>query len=565
MNQVGTFPWSKSYPVDIQWNSEIEPQTLIDLFDNALKKYGSRPCLHFMGKTLTYKQVAEMTDRFARGLQDAGIKKGSKVGLCLPNSPFYVIAYYGALKAGATVVNFNPLYAEHELKHQINDSGTELMVTLDLNIMLPKIKKQVGTTSLKQVVVCNIGDGLPKVKALAYKTINTFKKVLGKSDLDTVPATKEFLRFTHLLESFGKVKPVEIHPDDIAVLQYTGGTTGVPKGAALSHNNLATNAEQARLWFGTKGEPQDRVLAGVLPFFHVFGMTVQMNMALHIGAEIIMIPKFHLDEVIGAIKKMKPTIFCAVPSVYKAIAEKAGARKKWFKSLKVCISGGASLPEAVAISFRKTTGIDLVEGYGLSETSPVALVNPIKGKKKINSVGLPIPKTEVRIMDLAFPDKEVPIKVAGEICLRGPQVMQGYWQKPEETKNVLGADGFLRTGDVGYLDEDGYLFIVDRIKDMVIVNGMKAFPRNIEDAVMKHEKVSEVIALGVPDELRGEAVKIFVVPKAGETISAEELKTFLKDRLSNYEMPREIEFRESLPKTPIGKPDRKALKNMLKP
>ncbi len=559
-NQKPAKSWSAKYPVDIDYNADVPQSTMVQLFEESVKKYGKRTCLNFMGKTMTYADVGEAVDRFAKGLQDQGLGKGSKVGLCLPNTPFYVIAYYGAMKAGATVVNFNPLYAEKELEHQINDSQCDVMVTVNVKQVQSKVEKMLGTTHLKKIISCDLADALPNVKGFAFRALNTVKGWFGKSDTMKVTRDATHLSFAKMIERPGKPKAVEISSDDIAVLQYTGGTTGVPKGAALSHGNLSANLNQANLWFsgGKTSKEQEKMLA-VLPFFHVFSMTVQLNMSLHIGAELVMLPKFDLKETLKTISKEKPTMFAGVPTLYKAIIDCKDIKKYDLSSLKVCMSGGAALNENVMNGFKKLTGLELVEGYGLSETSPLAIANPVFGEKKLNSIGMPVPKTEVKITHLQFPDQTQPIKMEGEICLRGPQVMKGYWNRPDETEKVMDKDGFFRTGDVGYVDEDGYIFIVDRIKDMINASGMKVFPRKVEEAIMSHPAVSEALVIGVAHDYRGETVKAFIVLKEGQKLEQKELTDYLKDRLAPYEMPKMVEQRDALPKTMIGKPDKKAL------
>ncbi len=553
-------PWTRKYPVDIEWDADVPQSTMVQMLEESVKKHGKRTCLNFMGNKLTYKQVGEMVDNFAKSLQDQGVGKGSKVGLCLPNTPFYVIAYYGAMKAGATVVNFNPLYAEQELKHQINDSECDLMVTVNVKQVQPKIEKMLGTTRLKKIISCDMADALPSVKGFAYRTINAVKGIFGKSDLVKVKQDDKHLSFAKMVGKKGKPAPVDISTDDIAVLQYTGGTTGVPKGAALSHGNLTANLQQANLWFtGGKETPQQEKMLAVLPFFHVFSMTVQMNMSLQMGAELVMLPKFDLKETLQTIQKEKPTMFAGVPTLYKAIIDSKDVKKYDLSSLKVCLSGGAALNENVMNGFKKLTGLELVEGYGLSETAPLAIANPVKGEKKLNSIGMPVPQTEIKISNLEFPDQSQPIKMEGEICLRGPQVMKGYYNKPEETAHVMDKEGYFHTGDVGYVDEDGYVFIVDRIKDMINASGLKVFPRKVEEAIMSHPAVSESIVIGVDHEYRGETVKAFVVLKEGEKLEQADLLAYLKERLAPYEMPKLMEYRKDLPKTMIGKPDKKAL------
>ena len=581
------FPWLKSYPVDVSWDSDIPEKTMVEIFDESVKKYGDRVCLNFLGKKLTYRQVGEMADRFAKGLQDQGIGKGSTVGVCLPNTPFYIIAYYGAMKTGAVVANFNPTSPPEALAQQINDSKTDIMVAINLagdaaQPLYPNVEKALALSSLKKIVVCDMAGALPGMKSTAFRTLNRLADITenfplkflhksmarlrdekGVKPVVRVKEDSKHLSFAKLVQTKGKMKPVDLQPKDVALLQYTGGTTGVPKGAALTHRNLSANIQQAKLWFtGGKENPQPEKIFAVLPFFHVFSMTVQMNLSIHMGAELITLPKPDLIPMLKTIAAEKPTIFAAVPALYKKITDYKNISDHDLSSLKICISGGAPLPATTTAAFKKLTGLDLVEGYGLSETSPIVIANPINGQKKAGSIGLPLPQTEVKFTSIDFPDQTVAIKVEGEICLRGPQVMKEYFGRPDETAKVFDKDGYFRTGDIGVMDEDGYIFITDRLKDMIIVNGFKSFPKKIEEEIRKFENVSEVIVIGVPDEKTGETVKAFIQPAEGKTVDAAKLVEFLKSRLTEYELPRaaNIEFRDSLPLTQIGKPDKKPLK-----
>ncbi len=576
-------PWEKSYPQELKWDAEIPDTTIPAMFDEAVKKYADRPCLSFMGKKLTYKETGEMVDRFAKGLQDQGIGKGSKVGLCLPNSPFYIIAYYAAQKVGATVVNFNPLYAEKEMEHQIRDSDADMMIVPNLEQVFPKVERMLGEARLKKIVSCDMADFLPAKKAVLLKTFNKVSRIahaqplkaiflgyagkkadaLGKK-LGVQPAAKikkdkNHLRFSDLVKTKGKPAPAEVSPKDTAVLQYTGGTTGVPKAAVLSQGNLAANVNQAGMWFlaGEKREKQDKILA-VLPFFHVFSMTAQMNLSFNIGAELIMMPKFDLNEFLETVTKEKPTIFAGVPDLYKKVVSAPDLGKYDLSSLEICISGAAPLPDEIRDAFKQVTGIELLEGYGSSECSAAAIANPLHGVKKPKSIGMPLPGTEVKIIPLD--DYREPGKIVGEICLRGPQVMQGYWKQPQETADVMEKDGFMRTGDIGYVDNDGYVFIVGRSKDMIILNGLKIFPLKVENAIRKHDAVKDVSVIGVKNPKVGEVPKAFVVLKEGKTLADGEMQEFLKGYLAPYEIPRRVDIRDSLPLTAIGKPDKKALR-----
>jgi len=572
-------PWEKSYPKGLRWDDEIPEITMVDLFDTAVAKYKDRTCLNFMDQKYSFEEVGHMVDRFARGLQDQGIVKGSKVGLCLPNTPFYVIAYYAALKAGATVVNFNPLYGEKEMADQIRDSDADMMITLNLEQIFPKVGNMLGKASLKKIVVCDMADALPAKKAVGFRALNTLtgltkyvpflgKKVAelrdknGVQPVSKIRKDKNLLSYKKLLESKGPLKPVEIHPDNLAVLQYTGGTTGVPKAAMLSHGNLSANAQQAALWFGGAGKPgQPEKSLAVLPFFHVFSMAVQMNLPIHIGAENVMLPKFEIKETLETITKNKPTIFAGVPTIYQKILKCKTLDKYDLSSLKVCISGGAPLPTETLKEFKDKTGIDLIEGYGLSESGAVT-ANPINGVKKPGSIGLPLPGVKVKLVPLSLPDANTPVHVEakeGEILLGGPSGMAGYWKRDDETQKSM-KDGYFRTGDIGRIDDDGYLYIIGRLKEMIIVKGFKAFPFKIEEAILAQGAIDQAAVIGVPRKDGGEDVKAFIVLKEGKTVTDEELAAFLKDHLADYEMPKMIERRKELPLTLIGKPDKKVLK-----
>lgn len=591
-------PWDKSYPVDIDWGAEIPAKPMGQLFDEAVKKYGNRECISFMGKVLTYKEVGKLADKFAKGLQDQGIGPGSTVGICLPNTPYSVIAYYGALKAGAKVANFDPTSPSEALAQQINDSKTDFMVTTNVKAVLPQVQGTLGTSSLKKIVVCDFADALPGLKKFGLKLLTAFGS--KKAPTMKTPSGDKYLSFAKLTKNKGDVKPVDIDVKEVALLQYTGGTTGVPKGAALTHSNLSSNIEQARVWFtgGKETAEQERMLM-VLPAFHVFAMTVQMNLSLHIGAKLIMMPKpfddvvdekkkssdgkkFYKKDYIATLKAIheeKPTIFAAVPALYKTLLDHPRVGEFDLTSIKLPLSGGAAMPEKTMQRWKEKIGSDIVEGYGLSETSPIVIANPINGVKKLGSIGLPIPGTEVAFYDFdkdefpaggikynGLPGPGVKIEFEGEICLRGPQIMKEYFGRPDETAKVFTKEGFFRTGDIGMMDKDGYVFITDRLKDMVIVNGFKAFPKKIEEAIRQFDGVSEVIVVGQPDEKTGEVVVAFVQPKEGVTLDPSKMVEFLKDKLKDYEVPRasNIEFRDALPLTKIGKPDKKPLKEEVK-
>ncbi|WP_448202508.1 long-chain-fatty-acid--CoA ligase [Azospirillum sp. sgz302134] len=543
--------WDRGYPPDVDWNASLPVLPVTALLDESAARFARHPFLDFMGKRTTYAEVAALVDRAAKGFQAIGVGKGVRVGLFLPNTPYYVVCFYAILKAGGTVVNFNPLYAERELQHQIADSGIDLMVTLDLAVLYDKMARMLAESRLKRLVVCAMADILPFPK-------NWLFPIVKRAEVARVPADDRHLTFRQLTANDGRPKPVAIDPkEDVAVLQYTGGTTGVPKGAMLTHANLTANAEQCRLWFVGARLGEERML-GVLPFFHVFAMTVVMNFSIRIGAEIVMLPRFDLDQVMETIHKKRPTLFPAVPTIYTAINHHKHLERFDLSSIRFCISGGAPLPVEVKEAFERATGCVLVEGYGLSECSPVATVNPMTGANKVASIGLPLPGTVIEILSLEEPRRVLPPGEKGEVCIRGPQVMKGYWKKPDETAMTL-VDGRLHTGDVGLMDEEGYTYVVDRIKDMILCSGFNVYPRNVEEAIYLHPAVAECVVAGVPDEYRGQTVKAYIRVDEGQTLTSDELIDFLKDKLSPIEMPKVIEFRDTLPKTMIGKLSRKAL------
>ena len=544
--------WEKSYPHNIQWNDSIWTGPLFSYLDHTRRQFPHRNAISFMGKKWTWDSIAILVDKMAKGLHDHGVEKGVKVGLCLPNCPYYLIAYYAILKTGATIVNYNPLYAEGELAHQIEDSRTDLMITTDLQAIYPKLEKMLHSTRLNQIIICPFKDILPFPKNFLFP-------IFKSKDIAAVPDDDRHISFSQLTANDGKFDPPDIDCDnDIALLQYTGGTTGIPKGAMLTHANLTANVEQCVKWFYDIQMGQEKML-GVIPFFHVFAMTTILNLSVKCGFEIIATPKFDLTETLRLIHTERPQFFPAVPAIYNAINAHADLAQYDLTSLRYCISGGAPLPAEVKRAFEGKSGCVLVEGYGLTESSPVACVNPVEGSNKPASIGLPVPNTIIELHDTETGALVTEPKQRGEIWIKGPQVMAGYWKKPEETAKVM-EDGFLKTGDVAEYDEDGYIFIVDRIKDLILVNGYNVYPRAIEEAVYKHPAVEECVAAGIKDADRGEIPKLWIKLKTGRNLSEADLKEFLKDKISPIEMPRRFEFRtDPLPKTMIGKLSKKDL------
>lgn len=543
------FPWLKSYDEGVRWDIEIEPKPVYDILDQTAVRYAASAAFDFLGKKYNWGEIGGLVNRFAAGLQKNGLKKGDRVGLFLPNCPYFLIAYYGVLKAGGTVVNFNPLYAERELAAQIEDSETDIMVTADLELLHGKIEKMLSGTRLRRVILCRFTDILPFPKNILFR-------IFKFRELAQVAPSERIIRFEDLTDNDGAVAPVLIDPvNDIALLQYTGGTTGIPKGAMLTHYNVYANAVQSLSLFPGARRGEKKMLA-ILPFFHVFSMTVAMNVAILAGFEIIALPRFDLKDTLKAIHKHRVDFFPAVPAVFSAIINCPDLRKYNLSSLRYCISGGAALPVELKKKFEEITGCTILEGYGLTEASPVVCLNP-QGGNMAGSIGLPYPRTIVEIIDLVDKKTPVPLGERGELCVRGPQVMKGYWKRPGETQEMI-KDGRLHTGDIAVMDARGYVFIVDRLKDMIITNGYNVYPRNVEEAIYQHPSVEECIVAGLPDAQRGEIVKAWIKLKPGRDLNAEDLKGFLGDKISKMEIPRWIEFRNKpLPKTMIGKLSRK--------
>ena len=544
------YPWEAAYPEGLDWSLHIEPRSMPELFDRSVKAFEENPCLEFMGKRITYREIGDLVCKTAWGFRELGVEKGVKVGLFLPNCPYFIICYYAILKAGGIVVNFNPLYAERGVARQIRDSRVQIMVTMDLGSLYPKIGDRLDDTDLETVVVCSMRSALPFPASALFA-------LLKRKEMSAIPSDDDHVRFEKLISNDGELEAARPDPDDVALLQYTGGTTGLPKGAMLTHGNLYANTLQTAAW-APDIEPGSEKILGVLPLFHAFGMTGVMNVGLHIGAEIVLLPRFKVAEALKVIEKDRPSILLGVPTMFSAINSHKHAAKYDLSSLKICISGGAPLPLEVKTVFEELSGCVLVEGYGLTEAGPICTINPIDGLNKPGSAGLPIPGTVIEVVSLDDPGRAVPIGDKGEVCVSGPQVMAGYLNQEDETAAVL-RDGRLHTGDVGYMDEDGYLFLIDRIKDLIITGGFNVYPRMVEDAVLTHPSVEDVAVCGAPSAHHGEIVKAFVVLREGEKLTASELRGFLKDKLASFEMPRRIEFTDEIPKTLLGKPLRREL------
>lgn len=539
-------------PVAAEFN--FKPIPAFDILDQAVRRFGDRPAIDFLGKKYNWAEIGRLADAAAAGLQKIGVTKGVKVGLCLPNTPYFVIMYYATLKAGGTVVNFNPLYTEREIENQAKDAGVAIMVSLDLVLIHDKIGKLVAKGLFKRVVMCSMAAALPTVKSILFRLVK------GK-ELVKIPNQATYVTFETLTGITTSPTPVTIDPlTDIATLQFTGGTTGIPKAVMLTHANITANVQQILASGPPLIEGQERIM-GILPFFHVFAMTTVMNLGITIGAELILLPRLDLKLLMKTIIARRPTILPGVPTLYTAISNAAqgqnGQPVQNLSFIKFCISGGAPIAAEVADRFERISHCSVLEGYGLSETSPVVTSTPPGGVRR-GSVGTALPGTIIEIRDPEHPETTQPQGQRGEICVRGPQVMLGYYQRPAETEAVF-TDGALRTGDIGYLDEDGYLFIVDRIKDLILCGGYNVYPRVIEEAAYLHPAVQDAIAIGIPDGYRGQAPKLFVTLHPGATATGPEIQAFLVEHLNKIEIPKQVEIRDSLPKTIVGKLSKKEL------
>jgi long-chain acyl-CoA synthetase len=544
-------PWTRHYPEGISPSLEYPLQPLHSLLDTAAARFGQSPATSFFGSRLTWGEVRRQADAFAVGLGALGVRRGDRVAIMLPNVPQALIAYFGALKAGAVAVLFNPLYAEREIEHQLKDCGAKVMVVLDLLYeRVAHVRQQVA---LDHVIVTGLRDFMGTALRLLVPLVK--RELVGK-----VPPDPGIVSLRALLKQHeGRIPdPFPVDPvRDVAVLQYTGGTTGLSKGAMLTHRNLLANVHQVRAWMPDLQDGAERILA-VMPFFHVYGLTVCLHMATLIGANLILLPKFDLGQVLKLIDKERPTIFPGAPPIYVAINHAPNVEKYNLRSIKACISGAAPLPVEVQTTFEALTGGKLVEGYGLTEASPVTHCTPVHGKRVAGSIGLPLPDTEVKLVDLQTGALPAEPGVEGELCIRGPQVMLGYWNRPEESARTI-RDSWLHTGDIARVDDEGYAYIVDRAKDMIIASGYNIYPREVEEVLYEHPAVMDAAVAGLPDEYRGQTVKAYIVLKPGESVTAEEIISFCRERLARYKVPHLVEFRGSLPKTMIGKVLRRVL------
>ena len=560
---TGPKPWLDAYPADVPESLEPYPNASVySLLEASAAGFPRAPALAFFGRHISYAELLHLAERCSAVLAGLGVGRGDRVGLLLPNCPEYVIAWYACQRIGAVAVGNNPLYTERELEHQIKDADIKVMIVLD------QVYEHFGAVrdaaGVDEVVAVKLNQYMPwPIRWLAPLKFRSDAKKHGRT-LPFIPQDHRVRWWGDLMANAGPVPP-EVVVDDptatVAALVYTGGTTGLSKGAMLSHRNLVANARQAAAWFPVVRRGEDGVLAS-LPFFHAFGM-LAMNFAITKAAKLVLIPRFDIDMVLKGIAKERPTLFPGVPRMYIALNENPKTAKYDLHALKACVSGAAPLPLAVAEAFERVSGgAKLVEGYGLSECSPVTHANPLVGERR-EGIGLPLPDTDVKLVDLDDPDREVPQGEKGELCIRGPQVMLGYWRRPEETALMI-RNGWLHTGDVATMDPEGYFRIVDRIKEMVLVSGFNVYPTEIEHVLYGYPAVSKCAVIGVPDDVTGERLKAFIVLKEGASATPEELIAWCRDPkqgLTGYRVPKDFEFRDELPETLIGKVLRRALQD----
>lgn len=544
--------WLKKYPEEIPHEIDLPAMPVQQFLTEAYKAYPDKIAVHFMGKELTYKELYESSLKFANYLRSLGIEKGDRVAVMLPNCPQAVIAYYGTMYAGGIVVQTNPLYTERELQYQMADSGAKVLLVMD--ILYPRAMKIIKETALENVIVTGIKDYLPFPKNLVYPFIQ--KKQYGFSVKVEHSGTNHL--FTHIMQS-SSPNPIPLDFDfeqDLALLQYTGGTTGLPKGVMLTHKNLVANTKMCDAWMYKSEEGNETVL-GILPFFHVYGMTTVLILAVMLKGKMVLLPKFDAEQALKTIDKQKPTLFPGAPTMYIGLLNHPGIGNYDLSSIKACLSGSAPLPVDVQEKFEKITGGKLVEGYGLTETSPVTHANFIWHDRIVGSIGVPWPNTDAIILRSGDYEPLPPGEI-GEIAVKGPQVMKGYWNRPEETAMSF-YDGWFLTGDLGYMDENGYFYVVDRKKDMIIAGGFNIYPREVEEVLYEHEAIQECVVAGIPDPYRGETVKAYIVLKEGYSVTEEQLNEFCRKNLASFKVPRHYEFRTELPKTAVGKILRRSL------
>ncbi len=549
-------PWVASYPEGVPADYDFPSIPLTRLLDDAASSFPTTTALAFLGTKVSYRELKEYVDRFAAALAGLGVQKGDRVAIVLPNCPQNVIAFFATLRLGAVVVQHNPLYTDAELRHQLADCGAKVVVCLDK--VYESVARVRPDTALEHVVVTSIVDYLPTAARLKLK-LPIAKAKKARADISAVlPKGAPTKSFAALLKaSTSPARQVPIDPaTDLALLQYTGGTTGLSKGAMLTHGNLVSNAYMNRLW-DTAATAGKEVVLGVLPLFHAYGLTVCMTSTVLLGGTLVLLPRFDLGLVFAAIDEWKPTTFPGVPPIYKALADSQQAKDHDLRSIRICVSGAMKLPVEVQEQFERISGARLVEGYGMTETSPSTHCGPVTGERRPGTIGLPLPGTHCRIVDQDDASKEVPVGSPGELAIGGPQVFSGYWQ--QDSEGVFTADGYVLTGDIAVMDADGWFSIVDRKKELIIAGGFNIYPSEVEEVLFSLAGVADAVVIGVPDKYRGETVKAFVVKAPGAALSEEDVVAHCRQSLTAYKVPKVVEFRDALPRTVVGKVLRRVL------
>ncbi|MDO5288682.1 MAG: long-chain fatty acid--CoA ligase [Pseudomonadota bacterium] len=550
--------WLKSYPQGMRWDSEIETGLVQGILDQAVARWPDNPAVQFMGRRISFRELDALVNRAAKGLQQQGVGPGVHVGLFLPNSPHHTIAFFAILRAGGTVVNYSPLDVPKVLEHKIEDSQTDIVITLDLAALYPQMAAMLGKTRLKKLIVGNMGE-----MSAAPEAVNA--RLAEAKQLADVSWDERHVHFADLLDNDGDYVRHDVGEpaQALAVLQYTGGTTGLPKGAMLTHANLTAAVSQSAITNVDTLAPGKESFLAVLPLFHIYALTANMLYCFHIGAELVQHARFDPGEALRAIRDKQVSVFAGVPTMFTALIDHPDTPGSDLSALKYCLSGGAPLPVEVGQRYTRITGCAVAEGWGMTETSPTGTFTPSIGGKihnKPGSCGIPMPGVDIKLLALDGSGQYVPLGEKGEICIKGPNVMLGYWKRPDASRDSLTADGYFRTGDVAYMDEDGYLYIVDRCKDMLLCSGYNVYPRMLEEAIYQHPDVNEVCVIGVPDPYRGQSPKAFVTLKAGaQPFTLAQLQDFLKDKLGKHEMVQALDIRKELPKTPVGKLSKKDL------
>jgi long-chain acyl-CoA synthetase len=544
--------WLKSYDREVSPRLTYENIPIHEYLRRSAEKFPRRKAIIFNNWSMTYAGLLRASEQVAANLREHGVRAGDRVAIMLPNTPQAIMAYYGVIQAGCIAVMTNPLYMEKELVHHFSDSGAKVLITLDL--LWPKLNALEKKLKLSKVFVTRISDCL----CFPLNILYNFKA--KKDNAPTIPYDmRTVFPWKSLLKKRAKFNPRSFRPEkDLALLQYTGGTTGVSKGVMITHQNLAANVQQYLAILHKLGKTHE-VLLGVLPYFHIFGLNVCVNFAVALGATMVPFPRFVPRDILKSIKKIHPTIFPCAPSVFMALLQQKDIDRFDLSSIRFCISGSAPIPAEIIRQFKKLAGAEIIEGYGLTEASPVTHLNPLNGTHKLGSIGLPISDTDACIVDMEVGSLTLQPGQIGELIIRGPQVMKGYWNRPDETASTL-RNNWLYTGDIAYMDEDGYFFIVDRKKDLIISGGYNIYPREIDEVLHEHPKIKEAVAVGVPHHTRGEIIKAYVVVQPGETLTRAEVISFCREKLANYKIPKKVEFRDELPKTLVGKVLRRALR-----